>query len=84
MQQQLLSRSTILPEGEFIRTAELIQNGQKLAKTFTLRHSEFLRIENELSEFNYKKRQVANKKMMQHAQIGFRSLGRTIDEANSI
>ena len=30
-------------------------------------HSEFLRMENELSEFDYKKRQVANKKIMQHA-----------------
>ena len=41
-------------------------------------------MENELSEYDYKKRQVANKKIMQHAQIGFRSLGRTIDAAHSI
>ena len=47
MQERLSSRSAILPENEFIRTAELVQNGQKLAKNFTVRHSEFLRIENE-------------------------------------
>ena len=84
MQEKLFSRSAILPENEFIRTAELVQNGQKLAKAFTVGRSEFLRMENELSEFDYKKRQVANKKIMQHAQIGFRSLGRTIDAAHSI
>ena len=56
MQEKLFSRFAILPEGEFIRTAELIKDGQQLAKTFTLGHSEFLRIENELSEFDYEKR----------------------------
>ena len=84
MQERLSSRSAILPENEFIRIAELVQNGQKLAKNFTVGHSEFLRIENEQSEFDYKKRQVAKKTIMQHAQIGFRSLGRTIDAAHSI
>ena len=84
MHEKLFSRSSILPENEFIKTAELVQNGQKLAKTITLGHSEFLRLENELCEFDYKNRQVANKKIMQHAQIGFRSLGRTIEAAHSI
>ena len=84
MQEKLFTRSTILPENEFIQTAELVQNGRKLAKAFTVGHSEFLRLENELSEFDYEKRQVTNKKIMQHAQIGLCSLGRTFDAANSI
>ena len=84
MQKKLFSRSAILPENEFIQAAELVQNGQKLSKTVTLTHSEFLKLEDELLKFGYKKRQVANKKFMQHAQIGFRSLGGTLEAARSI
>ena len=62
MQEKIFSRSAILPKNEFIQTAELVQNVRKLAKTFTVGHSEFLRIKNELSELAYKKRQVSNKK----------------------
>lgn len=84
MQQDHLSRSLVLPENEFVRTKELKQTGQKLAETITVGHSKFLTLENELCELDYKNRQSANKKIMQHAQIGFRSLNRTCEAATSI
>ena len=84
MQQDRLSRSLVLPENEFVRTKELKQTGQKLAETITVGHSKFLTLENELCELDYKNRQSANRKIMQHAQIGFRSLNRTCEAATSI
>ena len=84
LQENHLTRSSVLPENEFVCTEELKQAGHKLAGTISVGYSEFLTFENELCELNYKKRQSAHKKIMQHAQIGFRSLGRTCDAATSI
>ena len=84
MKDKNLTRSAILPENKFVRTEDLKQVGHRLARTVSVGHSEFLAFENVACELDYKNRQSANKKIMQHAQIGFRSLGKTIDAATSI
>jgi methylmalonyl-CoA mutase cobalamin-binding domain/chain len=50
-----------------------------MAATWTLGRSAFLAAEGVASEADYKRRAMAEGRMMQHAHIGFRSIDRTVD-----
>lgn len=57
---------------------ELVAEGRSLARDWTVGRNAFLDTENVASEAEYKRRQAANGRMMQHAHIGFRSVDRTV------
>ena len=68
-----LDRSTILPESELPDGAELLAEGRRLARTFTVGRCPFLITEGVASESEYKRRQMAAGALMFHAQFGYRS-----------
>lgn len=58
--------------------AELLAEGRALARDWPLGPSAFLESEGVRSEAEYKRREAARERVMQHAHIGFRSAGRTV------
>lgn len=62
-----------LPPGQ-----ELLAEGRAMARDWQLGRCLFLETENVASEAAYKRRAMAEGRMMQHAHIGFRSVDRTI------
>jgi methylmalonyl-CoA mutase cobalamin-binding domain/chain len=68
-----LERSTILPEAELPAGAELLAEGSRLAQTFTVGRCPFLTTYDVPSESEYKRRRMAERALMFHAQFGFRS-----------
>mgnify|MGYP001812661606 FL=1 len=69
-----LDRSTILPEPELPSGSELLAEGRSLAQVFTVGQCPFLTTHGVSSESEYKRRRMAEKALMFHAQFGFRSL----------
>lgn len=67
-----LERSAVIPEAELTPGAELVAAGRALAKTWTVGPSAFLAEVGEASEAAYKRRQMAEGRIMRHAQIGYR------------
>ncbi len=67
-----LERSAVIPEPELTPGAELLAAGRALAKTWTVGPSAFLAEVGEASEAAYKRSQVAQGRVMRHAQIGYR------------
>ncbi|MEQ8442654.1 MAG: cobalamin-dependent protein [Alphaproteobacteria bacterium] len=59
--------------------AELLAAGRKLSGEWSLGRCLFLDTEGVASEAEYKQRQAAQGRIMQHAHIGFRSIDRTVD-----
>lgn len=68
-----LDRSTILPEPELPDASELLAEGRRLAETFSVGRCPFLTTYGVSSESEYKRRQMAERALMFHAQFGFRS-----------
>jgi methylmalonyl-CoA mutase cobalamin-binding subunit len=68
----MLSRVKIFPEGDLPSGAELLAEGAALAKTWSIGPSPFLAEMGVASETEYKLRRIAEKAVMQHAQIGYR------------
>ena len=68
-----LDRSTILPEPELPDGSELLAEGRRLAQTFTVGRCPFLTTHGVSSESEYKRRRMAERALMFHAQFGFRS-----------
>ena len=79
-----LHRSNILPERCLPSAKEVIAEGRKKANDAKLGVSAFLDIHKVPSEADFKTREAAHGRVMQHAQIGFRSLERTIEAAEKI
>lgn len=69
-----LDRSTILPEPELPDASELLAEGRRLAQTITVGRCPFLTTYEVSSESEYKRRRMAERALMFHAQFGFRSL----------
>ena len=67
-----LERNAVIPEPELTPGAELLAAGRALAKTWTVGPSAFLAEVGEASEAAYKRSQVAQGRIMRHAQIGYR------------
>jgi hypothetical protein len=58
---------------------ELLAEGRALARDWRVGHTPFLEAANVASEADYKRAMAARGRIMQHAHIGFRSVGRTVD-----
>lgn len=57
---------------------ELVARGRALARDWTVGRNAFLDAERVASEADYKRREAAAGRIMQHAHIGFRSVERTV------
>ena len=58
---------------------DLLAEGRSLARIWTLGSNRFLAERNVGSEAEYKRREAAKGRVMQHAHIGFRSIHKTVD-----
>ena len=72
-----LRRSTLLPEPELPCAEEIMAEGRKLGRQITPARSAFQQHYDVTSEAQYKRRCVAEGKIMFHAQIGFRDADKT-------
>ena len=72
-----LDRAQILPESALPEAEDLLAEGQRLARTVTVGPCPFLTAHDVPSESAYKRRQAAGKKIMFHAQFGYRSLAKS-------
>jgi hypothetical protein len=69
-----LDRSLILPEPKLPDAAELLAEGRRLAQTVTTGSCPFLTTYDVPSESEYKRRRMAERALMYHAQFGYRGL----------
>jgi methylmalonyl-CoA mutase cobalamin-binding subunit len=69
---ETLERRRIFPEDELPDASALIAEGRKMAERVTVGRSPFLEHYAVASEAAYKRRSVAEGRVMMHAQIGFR------------
>ncbi len=72
-----LDRSQILPETSLPDSEELLERGRLLAQDWKVEAGAFLKTCEHDCEANYKREAAASKRVMQHAQMGFRDLGRS-------
>lgn len=72
-----LARAEIFPEPELPDAAALIARGRTLARTVTVGPSPFLAEQGVSCENDYKRRAMAEGRVMLHAQIGFRDPARS-------
>ncbi|MGH6952948.1 MAG: cobalamin-dependent protein, partial [Alphaproteobacteria bacterium] len=67
-----LDRKRVFPEAELPDWRELVAEGRKLAASVTVGRSPFLDHYGVASESDYKRRAMAERRLMFHGQIGFR------------
>ena len=79
-----LSRDRILPEDDLPPADAILAAGRDRAKRTPLGPSAFLKAVDAPSEADFKQREAAAGRIMQHAQIGYRSLERTVEAAAAI
>ena len=72
-----LERARIFPEPELPDSAQLLAEGRRLARTVTVGSCPFLSTYGVPSESAYKRQRMAERAVMLHAQIGYRSLAKT-------
>jgi len=79
-----LDRSLILPESELPGGSELLAEGRAMAIDWRVEQNPFLSHYNATCEYEYKQRCMAEGRVMQHAQIGFRDVDRSCDAYSTI
>lgn len=67
----------LLPEPDLPRGHDLLAEGRALARDWTLGRSAFLMEEGVASEYEFKLRAMAEGRITQHAQIGYRDAGKS-------
>lgn len=67
----------LLPEPDLPQGAALLAEGRALARDWTLGPSAFLRHAGAASEYDYKLARMAERRVMQHAQIGWRDTAKS-------
>lgn len=67
-----LSRSDVLPEEDLPRSDRLLAEGRALARDWSIGPCPFLTHYDTDSEWSFKRRAMAEGRIMQHAQIGYR------------
>jgi methylmalonyl-CoA mutase cobalamin-binding subunit len=72
-----LKREQILPEAQLPDAEELIAQGRELARSVVVGTCPFLTTYKVASESEYKRRAVAEGRIMVHGQVGYRSLDKT-------
>ena len=70
----MISRKTTLPEDQLPETAELVSEGERLAKDWSVEPGAFLKHIKSGCEADYKRSAISDRRIMQHAQIGYRDL----------
>ena len=78
-QSALLKRSELLPESNLPAAAELLSDGKAMAKDWQLQSNPFLGHYQVDCEYDYNRQRMAERRVMQHAQIGFRDLDRSCE-----
>lgn len=73
----MITRETIFPEAKLPNGGELLRAGRALARSWTVGPSPFLATMGVASESEYKLARMADKAVMQHAQIGYRDRGKS-------
>ena len=63
---------------------ELLREGKDLQRSWRLGTSRFMREHDVSSEAEWKRRAIADRRVMQHAHIGFRDVGRTIEGIKAV
>ena len=71
------SKKDLLPEHELPDVKEIISHGRLLANDWRVQSCEFLKAHHCGSEREYKIRQMERGKVMQHAHMGFRDVGKS-------
>ncbi len=79
-----LHRESVFPEKTLPSAAEAVAEGQNLARAVRVGASAFLNENDVVCEADFKQREAGLGRIMQHAQIGFRSLDRTLEAATRI
>jgi len=74
-----MKRADILPEPELPDAGELLANGRVLARDWQVGPSAFLSHHKLASEAEFKRQSIFSDRIMQHAQIGWRSLSKSRD-----
>ncbi|MDF1749238.1 MAG: cobalamin-dependent protein [Alphaproteobacteria bacterium] len=77
-------RDTILPEKDLPSAKEIVAEGVAHAGVVSIGNSAFLREQAVRCEADFKQREARLGRIMQHAQIGYRSLERSIEAAQTI
>lgn len=73
----MLTRRAIFPEDDLPNGRALLRDGRALARSWTVGHSPFLATMGVASETEYKLARMADRAVMQHAQIGYRDRGKS-------
>ncbi len=72
-----LVRQEVFPEKKLPDAAELLASGGDAAKDYRVGPNPFLSQHNVDSEASYKRKSAASRRIMHHAQVGFRSLDKS-------
>ncbi|WP_139812027.1 cobalamin-dependent protein [Ensifer aridi] len=68
---------TLLPEPDLPHGADLLAEGRALARDWSVGPSAFLRHVGVASEYDFKRTRMAARRVMQHAQIGYRDTAKS-------
>ncbi|MCP5083954.1 MAG: hypothetical protein GY948_19880 [Alphaproteobacteria bacterium] len=79
-----IDRREIFPEPELPRGSDLLSEGQALARDWSVEKNAFMAHHDVASEYAYKKRCIADGRVMQHAQVGFRDVERTCEAYRTV
>lgn len=72
-----LSRSDLIPEPDPPSGADLLTAGRAMARDWTVGPSLFAQSTGFASELDYKRARMTERRVMQHAHLGYRDLGKT-------
>ena len=84
MPEDRLERRVIFPEAELPKGQKLLADGQALASDWRVRENPFLKEQAVSSEFDYKRQCMADGRVMQHAQLGFRDMRKSLEAYHRI
>ncbi|NNE21470.1 MAG: hypothetical protein HKN11_02560 [Rhizobiales bacterium] len=73
----MIERQNVLPEPDLPGTGDLVAEGKRLAKDWQVAPGAFLTETGCQSEADYKRAAIADGRIMQHAQIGYRDPGKS-------
>ncbi|WP_420548020.1 cobalamin-dependent protein [Curvivirga sp.] len=79
-----LDKKKILPETDLPSGEELLNEGHKLQSHWTVGSNLFLREHAVANEIEYKNKAIRNRRLMQHAHLGYRSLEHTCEALKRI
>lgn len=79
-----IDRKEIFPEPELPIGSELLAEGRALARHWVVEKNAFLAHYDTTSEYDYKRRCMAEGRVMQHAQVGFRDVERSCEAYRTV